>query len=58
MGSGKSPGPARSVTCMELAPHREGRSGRAGDLPGTVPHNTPGPPGGMGHAFEEMSQKL
>lgn len=58
MGSGKSPGHARPVTCMEPAPHREGWSGRAGDLPGTMPHHTPGHPGGMGSGLEEMSQKL
>lgn len=58
MGSGKSPGPARSVTCMERASHREGQSGRAGDLLGTMPHHTPRPPGGMGSVLEEMSQKL
>ena len=45
------------LTCMEPAPHREGWSGRAGDLPETVPHHTLGPPGGMGRALE-MSQKL
>ena len=58
MGSGKSAGPARSVTCMERASHREGWSGRAGDLLGTMPHHTPRPPGGRGSALEEMSQKL